>query len=199
MFASASPPDDVWTPPGFAAALGDYLVRQRQLDAKGLERARNLATESGNRLDTILTQLGLLSERALAEATAKLLDLELAAANQYPPSAILPERLRLKFLRKARAVPIALDDQTITIAMVDPLDGFTVSAIAMVAGREVTTRVAVPIELEAALDRLYPEGELDRRQADGELIPASAAPANDDDAEVLRDLASEGARHARDA
>ena len=189
MFAAASPPDDVWTLPGFAAALADYVVSQRQLDPKSLERAQSLVAESGSRLDTILTQLGLLSERALAEATAKLLDLELAAASHYPQTAILPEQLRLKFLRKARAVPIALDDRTITIAMADPLDGFAVSAIAMVAGRETAIRVAIPIELEAALDRLYPEEESTGRQAADELV--SAAHANDDDAEVLRDLASE--------
>src|SRR5215469_1803463 len=190
MFATASSPDDIWTPTGFAAALSDHLIRQGQIDPKSLERAQNLATESGSRLETVLTQLGLLSERALAQATAKLLDLELAAASQYPQTAILPERLRLKFLRKSRALPIALDDHTITIAMADPLDGFAVSAIAMVADREAAIRVAVPIELEAALDRLYPEEESAGRQAADELMSTSA-PANDDDAEVLRDLASE--------
>lgn len=190
MFAVSRPMHDVWAPEGFTAALADLLIGQKQLDPKSLERARALAIESGSRLDTVLTQLGLLSERALAEMTANLLELALIGKNEYPQVAILPDRLRLKYLRKARAVPIALDDATITIAMADPLDGFAVSAIAVAADREVEIRVAVPVELEAALDRLYPEQESASRQIVDELI-SSPGLASDDDAEALRDLASE--------
>ena len=41
--------------------------------------------------------------------------------------------------------------------MADPLDIFTRNAIAAAIGRPVTVAVAVPIELEAALERLYAE------------------------------------------
>jgi general secretion pathway protein E len=190
MSAALLPLHDVWTPQGFATALCELLVGQGQLDAKSLERSQALAAESGNRLDAVLTQLGLLSERALAEITARLLDLKLVAPAEYPETPILPNRLRLKFLRKARALPIVLDERTITLAMADPLDGFAVSAIALAAGREVEIRVAVPIDLEAAFDRLYREEDSPGRQAADELISASGFAA-EDDAEILRDIASE--------
>src|SRR5262245_64193687 len=139
----------------FATALGEVLVEQGLLDSASLDRGRRVASDTNSRLDKVLPQLGLVSERALAEATARLLGLKLAAPADYPAEAILPERLRLKFLRKSRAIPIALDDRTITLAMADPLDRFVASSIGVVAQRSVDIRVAVPVDLETAFARIY--------------------------------------------
>jgi general secretion pathway protein E len=190
MLAPMSPLQDVLTPEGFTVALGELLIAQGQLDANSLERGRRLTAESGARLDVVLTQLGLVSERALAEATAKLLGLMIAVAADYPQTALLPNRLRLKFLRKSRAIPIAVDDSTITIAMADPLDSFAISSIAAASGRHVVVRVAFPIDLESALDRLYREEEETAYEPLDELGSASRA-ASEDDAERLKDMASE--------
>ena len=180
---------DIWPAERFTAALGHLLIQQGQLDAISLDRGLRLANESGRRLDTVLTQLGLVSERALAEATAKLLGLELAKSSDYPQAAILPDRLRLKFLRKSRAIPIGLEEQAIVIAMADPLDRFTITSIGLAAGRDVDIRVAVPIDLEAAFDRLYVEEAQGRGSIDD--LVSFATVAVEDDAERLKDLASE--------
>ena len=180
---------DIWPAERFTAALGHLLIQQGQLDAISLDRGLRLANESGGRLDRVLTQLGLVSERALAEATAKLLGLELAKSSDYPQAAILPDRLRLKFLRKSRAIPIGLEEQAIVIAMADPLDRFTITSIGLAAGRDVDIRIAVPIDLEAAFDRLYVEEEQGRGSIDD--LVSFATVAVEDDAERLKDLASE--------
>jgi general secretion pathway protein E len=180
-----------WSRDSFAAALENLLLAQGRLDAMGLDRGRRLACESGSRLDTVLTQLGLLSEHALAQATAELLGLKLASESDYPQTAILAERLRLKFLRKSRAIPIALTEQKIVVAMVDPLDRFVVSSIVIATGREVDLRVAIPIDLEAAFERLYEAQGTSRRSVIEEENVSSTAVAVEEDAERLKDLASE--------
>src|SRR5689334_10613820 len=109
MLAASHQPLDIWSREGFTVALGEFLLEQQQLDALGLARAKRVAVESGGRLDTVLAQLGLVSERSLAEATARLLGLTLALPADYPQTAVLTERLRLKFLRTSRALPIAVD------------------------------------------------------------------------------------------
>src|SRR5208283_5378863 len=81
--------------------LGALLVSQGHCDTKTLERARSVAAESGQRLDSVLIQLGLVSERGLAEALAALLTLPLVAAEHYPAEPLLTERLTAKFLRQA--------------------------------------------------------------------------------------------------
>jgi len=126
-----------WSPETLETALSDLLLRQGRLDEKSLDRGRRLARDGGGRLDSVLTQLGLLSERGLAEVLSELLGLEIAAPSDYPVAAVLPDRLRAKFLRKARALPLSIDQRAIRVAMADPLDRFAISAIAIAAVRPV--------------------------------------------------------------
>ena len=55
------------------AKLGATLVESGAIDQRTLDRARRVADETGGRLDQVLTQLGLVSERGLAEALARLI------------------------------------------------------------------------------------------------------------------------------
>ncbi len=167
-----------------AEALLRLLVTRGRCDARAVERARGMAAASGRRADALLVQLGLVTERELAAAFADLLDRPVASPARYPAAPVLAERLTARFLRQARALPLALDGDALTVALADPLDGFTSTAIAAATGCRVTVEVAVPVELEAALDRLYPDGP----------PPAAEAPDADpleEDAERLKDLASE--------
>jgi general secretion pathway protein E len=164
-------------------ALGDILLRQGHCDQRTLERARRVAVESDQRLDAVLIQLGLVSERGLADAYGNLLSIPVVSADRYPTlEPVLPDRLSAEFLRHTRAVPLAADAETVVLAAADPLDPFAQAAVAVATGLRVQLEVAVPIELEAALNRLYPE--------ETSTAPAAEAPI-EEDAERLKDLASE--------
>ncbi len=69
--------------------------------------------------------------------------------------------------------------------MADPLDRYTSAAVAAATGRTVRIVVAIPIELDAALDRLYP------KNATPEPAGSETGDADEADAERLKDLASE--------
>jgi len=173
------------------AKLGTSLVDSGAVDRRTLDRARRVATETGARLDQVLTQLGLMSDRGLAEALAHLIAAPLVAAADYPETPLFDDRLKPKFLRRARALPIAATEDRAVLAMADPLDAFTRDAVSAALGRPVAVAVAVPIELEAAFDRLYAEfGEGgDAEEVLDEIVP-DAEP-TEEDAERLKDLASE--------
>ncbi len=158
-------------------------------DAIAIERARAVARETGVSCWQALIQLGLVPERSLAETLAAMLGLEILPPERYPDSPVLPERLRPRFLRAARAAPVAIlpglaGRDILLLAMADPFDRFTPAAIGLATGLATQIAVAVPIELEAALDRLYPQAEAAPEAEDN-------APATQDDAERLRDMASE--------
>jgi general secretion pathway protein E len=164
-------------------ALAEILVRQGHCDHRTVDRARRVALESDQRLDAVLIQLGLVSERGLADAYASLLSLPITPVDHYPSAEpVLLDRLSGTFLRHARALPLTADDDTLTLAAADPLDPFTPAAVAVATGRRVQLEVAVPIELETALNRLYPEADQAAADSDAPL---------EDDAERLKDLASE--------
>jgi general secretion pathway protein E len=166
--------------------LAALLVRQGQCDLLTLERGRRVATESGQRLDQVLLQLGLVTERGLAEAYATLLGVPIAGPARYPEAPLFPERLTPRFLRTARAVPVAVEQDILVLAVADALDEFTPAAVAAATGLPVRLEVAVPIELEAAFGRLYPEGEAAEGASGGD-----GGEALEEDAERLKDLASE--------
>ena len=173
------------------AKLGVSLVDSGTIDRRTLDRARRVAAETGARLDQVLTQLGLVSDRGLAEALAQLIAAPLVGAADYPDAPLFHDRLKPKFLRRVRAMPIAASDDRATLAMADPLDSFTRNAISAALGRPVAVAVAVPIELETALERLYAELAEggDAAEMLDEMV-ADAEPA-EEDAERLKDLASE--------
>jgi general secretion pathway protein E len=169
-------------------ALADILLRDEHCDGRTLDRARRVAAETGQRLDAVLIQLGLVSERGLADAYGALLGLPVTAAERYNlDEPLFPDQLHARFLRSARALPIAMEGAALVLAAADPLDDFTPAAVAAATGRTVRREIAVPIELEAALNRLYPEtdvsGTTDEQAGDGDKL--------EDDAERLKDLASE--------
>ena len=167
--------------------LANFLVEQGHCDLKTIERARRVAAESGQRLDRVLIQLGLVGERGLAEAFAALLGFELANPDRYPAEPLFPDRLTARFLRNARALPLAVEDDTLVVAAADPLDPFLAPALAAATGQRIGLQIAVPIELEAAFDRLYPD-----QPAGGEEAPETATGEPlEEDAERLKDLASE--------
>ena len=168
------------------ATLATLLEQGGQCDARTIDRARRVAAESGQRIDHVLLQLGLVGERDLADGYASLLGTCVATPDRYPVGdPVLPEQLTARFLRSARAMPVAVEHGQLVVAAADPLDPFTPAAIRAATGFAVLLEVAVPIELEAAFDRLYQTAETAGADTgDGE------APL-EEDAERLKDLASE--------
>ena len=51
-------------------ALAAILIEQGHCDSRTIDRARRVAAESGQRLDRVLMQLGLVTERGLAAGFA---------------------------------------------------------------------------------------------------------------------------------
>src|SRR3984893_14687130 len=79
--------------------LGGSLVDSGAIDRRSLDRARRVATETAGRLDHVLTQLGLVSERGLAEALAQLIGAPLVGPAGYPAAPIFLDRRSVQLLR----------------------------------------------------------------------------------------------------
>ncbi len=171
--------------------LGEILIERGKLDAAGLDRALRVQEDSrGERLGSLLVTLGLCAQRDVAEALAIQLGLQLVDVAGYPEFPILEERVSARFLRESRALPIREDEQEVALAMVDPTDAYTIGAFKMVTGREVKPMVALPTELEAALERLYGAGKSALGQIVGDVEQRDDL-SFDADIQQLKDLAAE--------
>jgi general secretion pathway protein E len=170
--------------------IGEILIERGKLDAAGLERALRLQQESGEKLGVLLVTLGVVAQRDVSEALAAQLGLPLVEAAGYPELPILEERVSARFLRESRALPLAEDESELALAMADPTDSYTVNAFEMVTGRKVKALVAIPTELEAALERLYGAGKSALGQIFGDVEQRDDI-GFDADVQQLKDLASE--------
>jgi general secretion pathway protein E len=110
----------------------------------------------------------------------------IAGPARYPEAPLFPERLTPRFLRTARVMPLAVEDNVLVLAVADALDAFSPAAVAAATGLPVRVEIAVPIELEAAFGKLYPEGDAAETEGGGD-----GGEALEEDAERLKDLASE--------
>ncbi len=174
----------------FEQTLGKSLIEDGKLDAAGLERAKRVRADTGERLSVLLPKLGLVSERDMAAAIAAQLDLQIVGPADFPDEPLFKDKLSPRFLREAQILPIGQDSEGLQVAMADPLNRFAADALRLVAGGQIVPCVAVPGELEAAIDRLYavkpgPAGE------PGEADLEEGDQGVELDVERLRDLASE--------
>lgn len=172
------------------ASVSERLVERGKLAEGDLRKAVRLQQESGEALSKILTKLGLVSERDLAEAAAEQAGLVLLAKDDYPDTPVLEGVLSNTFLRESRVLPLEEDEARVVVAMADPGDAYAVQALRMACGREVEVRVGVASDIEAAFEQLYSGG----RSAMGELVESIGAGetgGEEDDIAHLRDLASE--------
>ncbi|MFZ5792347.1 MAG: type II secretion system protein GspE, partial [Pseudomonadota bacterium] len=143
----------------FDAALAERLVRGGKLEAQALERASRVRGEGAGLIE-LLPKLGLVAEREVAAAAAEILGLPLLALRDYPAAPLLDGKVSARFLRARRLLPVAEDERGLAVAMADPLDRQALDAIGLAAGMPVRACVGVPAEIEAALERLYGDGQI---------------------------------------
>ncbi|HEY5365273.1 MAG TPA: type II secretion system ATPase GspE [Casimicrobiaceae bacterium] len=191
MSTLVNPAISVQEPTPARKRIGELLIERGKLDAPSLERALRMQQDSGGKLGTMLVTLGLVAQRDVTEALAAQLGLPVLDAASYPELPILEERVSARFLRDARALPVREDDNELALAMADPTDTYTIDAFEMVTGRAVRPMVAIPTELDAALERLYGAGKTATGQIFGDLEQRVDEIAFDADVQQLKDLASE--------
>ena len=87
-------------------------------------------------------------------------------------------------------MPIREDESELVLAMVDPTDQFTIEAFQMVTGRTIRPMIALPNELDAALERLHGGN----KSALGQIVDGVETRVVDEDGHVRRHPAAEGPR-----
>ncbi|MFT5438343.1 MAG: general secretion pathway protein E [Alphaproteobacteria bacterium] len=172
------------------AAFGKALLDLGKILPTDLTRVQRAQSETGRCLTDVLIGLGLVTERDIAAAFAGQLDLPITQRSDYPTAPLYAEELPKAFLAARRLLPTMQKEGRVVLAMVNPMDDFAARAVAMKLGLEVDRSVALPSELEEALEALYGG---DGRSTIEEIVDSleSETDGGGDDAERLRDLASE--------
>ncbi|MCC7277607.1 MAG: type II secretion system ATPase GspE [Chromatiaceae bacterium] len=174
-------------PPTTAQRVIDHLQATGRLGQTDLNRAKRLGEEGVDPLVRMLVRLGLVSERDMAEAMAEVLGLELAEVESFPAEPVASETLSLRFLKDSKVLPLREEEDRLEVAFADPTDRFVVDVVALAAGKPLLQRVALPSEIDTALERLHEPKAEDK----GDDLNADLGEVSEDDIEHLKDLASE--------
>ncbi|MEQ1651649.1 MAG: GspE/PulE family protein [Hyphomicrobium sp.] len=170
--------------------LGDALRERNLLDEFALRRARRAQVQSGDRLDIVISRLGLATDATLAAVLADLLNLPLAPASEFPRTALFAEDLQPAFLKTNRILPITDTGWAVVLAVADPFHSEAVSALGYLLDRPTVLKIATAADIERQIDDLY--GAKANKDVAASLAPAQQ---NDDsgidDIRRLEDMASE--------
>jgi general secretion pathway protein E len=170
----------------FEEAFGRFLIAQKIVDQIVLERAVSAAHKTGERLDRVLTKLGLLPEAGLADALSNFLSLALVRPSDAPLERILPDLIEADFVRRNRVLPLALRDGVLSVGVTDPLNAEPIRALAYLTGLTVNVQIFAPADFEKTFDALY---AVDANNTGG--AASSGSEASELDVQRLRDIASE--------
>ena len=169
--------------------LGEILVERGQLEAEELDRALAVQSVRRDKLGKILSDLGYVAARDVLAALSEQLEIPIVAAAEFPAVSPAIEGLSARFMRQFRFLPLAVEDSTVTLAMADPLDFETISAVRLYTKLKVRALLAPETEILAALEKYFPGEE---EAAGSESGAAAVGGAGEtEDVEQLRDMASE--------
>jgi general secretion pathway protein E len=166
------------------------LVADGSLRAADAHRALRLReTQHGDEsTGSILLQLGLVSDRDLARALARVHGLPVVEKKHYPAFTGLEERIAPNFLRQHRLLVYADEAGAAHAIMVDPGDRYVVEALALIVGAPVARHIGIASEIDEALQAHFEELEKQLAGGDDEAVTQVLI---QDDVEHLKEQASE--------
>lgn len=170
--------------------LVDALVAAGLMSAESVERVQSVVSQSGLSPASVITRLGLVTEQEMASTFAGLLGLEIVRQLAFPRVFPSIAGLNAAYLKNKLVLPLAMDENAVELAMVDPADDEVVNGIGFLTQRSVVRRIVYQSDLEAFFQQ---QAHLAEEQA--QVAPLNEHGANRAMEEDLTRLAD----HASDA
>ena len=170
-------------------ALLTTLQERSKLSASELKKVERVKkTSVAESIPQLLVKLGLCSELDVAEAFVKSGAFEKISADDFPLERQLPDTVSLRFLKNYHIIGLSQTEKDFTVAMMDPLDHFTIQALSLMIGKTIHVKVGLLSEIDEALNIQYGE---DRSKMDKLIDDFDYDDLGEEDLEHLKDLASE--------
>jgi general secretion pathway protein E len=172
--------------------LEQLLLEQGRISADDLRKVKRLQQERGERIERLLLDLGFISEEDLVPLLARHYGVEMVQRRDFPSEPVSLGNLNLKYLRHAKVMPLTQTNGTLTVAMADPADYYTIQGLQFATGLAIEPRVARERDILEGLESAYGNGKPAQANGGAEGDAELEFLADDEeDVNHLRDLASE--------
>ncbi len=124
-----------------------------------LEDALAVAKREKKKLGKVMVQLGYLSEAQLAEALSRQLSVPLVHWDDFQVPQKVLDLISKGVAQGSMVMPLELNDNTLLIAMADPLDWDTIRSISFMTGLHISVAVSDETSIQRAIDTYYQPAE----------------------------------------
>lgn len=135
--------------------VGDLLFKKGIINATQLAQAIDHSNQHACPLGSSLIKIGVLTEAALVSALSKQFNLPIVHIDEHlaQPEVLnlIPHNISLKYL----LLPIELQQNALTVAMVDPTNITAVNDIKFLTGHDIRVVIAAESEVKAGIERFY--------------------------------------------
>lgn len=135
-----------------ALLIEEGLITPQQLDVALSEQRRSGA---GKRLGEILVGLRFLSEPNLLRVLSHQLDCPIIDLTKEPPDPSAVEIVQSDFAMKHNLVPIRRNDDSLVVAMADPLDIHTIDDLRLLTGLDIAPMLAPAADIRRVCEQFY--------------------------------------------
>ena len=135
--------------------LGKLLVKSQTITARQLEHALEQQKHLKMPLGQILLKLNYLTDEQIRRALSVQLNIAYVDLDDYPIDRSLMRFVNGSYARRYSVLPVALQDQTLTVAMDDPTQGHVVEELTRSTGRIIRLVTASQAAIQRAFKRLY--------------------------------------------
>lgn len=137
-------------------AFGAYLVSKGILRAEVVRQALETQIAMGGRIDTVLLDMGLLSESALLEALGQFHSTRTASGADLASTVpVVARMISPRMAARLEIVPFRHQGKTLSVATLNPSDLLVEDELALLTDSMISSYVALEARLYEALERLY--------------------------------------------
>ncbi len=138
--------------------LGQILLKAGIIDENQLQKALDGFKSSGQRLGHVLVKLGFSKEEDVLKAVAGQLDVPYIKLSDIEIDRAVIAKIPVKFTSRYNLIPVKMANDTLTVAMLDPLDIHTLDDLRLLLGCKVNVAISSEEEITKAIRKYYGVG-----------------------------------------
>lgn len=144
-------------------SLVDHLVDSGSLDEETRKKVRKYREKTGDEVSSILLEEDIVDEQTMIDAIAERTECMVLALDDYPVEPDVARLISRDQAEQYRALPVFRDENTLIVAMQNPLDRSSVDDLEMITELEIQPAAVKASDLDSSLREIFgtfrPESE----------------------------------------
>lgn len=135
--------------------LGKLLVDEQLITVRQLDKAAAQAERSGESLQKVLISLGFVSEKDVVEAMGRQMGVRFVDLAEVHIDTELARSIPEHLAQRYKVIPVAQNDNRLTLAMVDPLNVIAIDDIRLITGFDIEPVIATEESIIRAINNQF--------------------------------------------